>query len=181
MFAHQKKFLVIGAQNAITYREVFPRIRDNQLWLGVTMNGSNRWFAVPDEYETRENAAGCKIIDGKRCLFVNGVVWFTNLDHEKRNTPLELTNAYDPRKYPRYDNYDAIESKTANIPRDYDGVIGVPISFLHKYCPDQFEILDLNPYFFTVVEKGLEKPRQLSLKNAGWMKDPFARILIRRK
>ena len=85
------------------------------------------------------------------------------------------------RNYPKYDNYDAIEcGKTVEIPMEYDGVIGVPITFLDKYCPEQFEIIDINPHFFSLIEKGFEKPKQLSLKNVG-KKDPYARILIRHK
>jgi hypothetical protein len=88
---------------------------------------------------------------------------------------------YSNEYYKKYDNYDAIEvSKTCDIPMDYDGVMGVPITFLDKYCPNQFEIVDINPHFFSIVEKGLPKPKQLSLKSYG-LKDPYARILIRHK
>ena len=143
LMEYNKKFLIIGNQNAITYKEIFPYIKNNELWLGVSMNGANRWFEVPDNYPVKENAAGYKEENGKRLLFVNGVVWFTNISNEKRNTPLDLYKKYSAEKYPTYDNYDAIEcSRAENIPMDYDGVIGVPITFLHKYCPEQFEIID---------------------------------------
>jgi hypothetical protein len=116
------------------------------------MNGSNRWFVVPDDYPVNENAAGSKVENGKKMLFVNSVVWFTNLDHGRRHTKLSLMSIAEnlkfakklqgKEKYDVYDNYDAIEIPTYKvIPADYDGVMGVPISFLHKYSPEQFEIL----------------------------------------
>ena len=138
-----KKFLVIGSMNAITYKEIFPYIKNNELWLGVSMNGANRWFYAPDNYEVKENAAGYKVEDGRKMFFVNGVVWFTNISNEKRNKKLDLFRRYS-NEYPKYDNYDAIEvSRVENIPMDYDGIMGVPISFLHKYNPEQFEIVGL--------------------------------------
>ena len=136
-----KKFIIIGNQNAITYKEIFPYIKNNELWLGVSMNGANRWFYAPDNYEVKENAAGYKVENGRKMFFVNGVVWFTNISNEKRNTKIDLYKRYS-NEYPKYDNYDAIEvSRVENIPMDYDGVMGVPISFLHKYNPEQFEIV----------------------------------------
>ena len=138
-----KKFIIIGNQNAITYKEIFPYIKNNELWLGVSMNGANRWFYAPDNYEVKENAAGYKVENGRKMFFVNGVVWFTNISNEKRNKKLDLIRRYS-NEYPKYDNYDAIEvSRVENIPMDYDGVMGVPISFLHKYNPEQFEIVGL--------------------------------------
>ena len=107
--------------------------------------------------------------------------WFTNLEVEKHNQELVLYKRYSPEEYPTYDNYDAIEVKTyTEIPEDYFGVMGVPVTFLDKYNPEQFEIIDINPHFFAVVEQGLPKPKQLSLQNVG-KKDPYARILIRRR
>ena len=138
---YNKKFIIIGNTQAITYKEIFPYIKNNELWLGVSMNGANRWFYAPDNYEVKENAAGYKVEDGRKMFFVNGVVWFTNISNEKRNKKLDLFRRYS-NEYPKYDNYDAIEvSRVENIPMDYDGVMGVPISFLHKYCPEQFEIV----------------------------------------
>lgn len=148
---YDKKFLIIGNQNAITYKEIFPLIKDDNMWLGPTMNGSNRWFVVPDDYPINPNAAGSKIEDGKKMLFVNSVVWFTNLDHGRRHGEISFMTAVDNLKfskklqnkleYDNYDNYDAIEVPTYKvIPSDYEGVMGVPISFLHKYSPDQFEV-----------------------------------------
>lgn len=144
---YNKKFLIIGNQNAITYKEIFPYIKNNQLWLGLTMNGSNRWFEVPPTYEAKENAAGYKVVDGKRMLFVNSVTWFTNIENPRRNTPLDLYKKYNEKDFPKYDNYDAINvDKVTDIPEDYDGVMGVPITFLYKYCTKQFEIVDAREY-----------------------------------
>lgn len=144
LMEYGKKFLIIGNQNAITYKEIFPYIKNNELWLGLSMNGSNRWFQAPDDYEVKENAAGYKVIDGKKFYFVNGVTWFTNIPHNKRNEELDLYRKYDADAYPKYDNYDAIEvSKVSEIPMDYEGVMGVPITFLYKYNPSQFEMLGI--------------------------------------
>lgn len=118
-----KRFLIIGSVNAITYKQVFPLIKANQLWLGVSPR--NMTFILPDSTSKQVNAC-----------------WFTNLVHYKRNTPILLYKQYSPQEYLRYDNYDAIEvSKVRDIPVDYEGVMGVPITFLEKYCPDQFEII----------------------------------------
>ena len=122
-----KKFLIIGNKNAITYKEIFPLIKENKLWLGVY---SPSEYILPNGEKTKSVSGLCR--------------WFTNLEHDHRNRPLDLTQRYDPRYYPKYDNYDAIEcSKVMDIPRDYDGVIGVPITFLDKYCPTQFRIVGL--------------------------------------
>lgn len=165
---YNKKFIIIGNQNAITYKEIFPYIKNNQLWLGMSMNGSNRWFQAPDTYEVKENAAGFKMVNGKKMFFVNGVTWFTNISNVRRNETLDLYKKYNPTEYPKYDNYDAIEvSRVENIPMDYNGTMGVPITFLYKYNPTQFEIIkfrkgndnkDLSingytPYFRILIKK----------------------------
>ena len=135
-----KKFLIIGNMNAITYKEIFPLIKENKLWAGYSFNKSMD-FEMPDSYEGEVGVNGRKV--GK----VPAICWFTNIPHDKRNRPLTLYKKYNPQEFPKYDNYDAIEvSKTADIPMDYDGVMGVPISFLDKYCPEQFEILNANDY-----------------------------------
>ena len=176
---YDKKFLIIGNVNAVTYKEVFPLIKENRLWFGPSISSGDRKFNVPDDYPL--NAAGCGIDpDGRRYIRVKGIRWFTNLDHKKRHEMLDLVCRYSPEEYPKYDNYDAINvDRTSDIPYDYDGVMGVPITFLDKYNPEQFEIIDINPHFFTIVGKGLPKPKQLTLKAAG-KKDPYARILVRR-
>ena len=147
-----KKFLVIGNQNTITYKEIFPLIKDNRMWLGCSIHSGDREFQVPDAYPLL--AAGWRIDDaGKKFIRVKGVRWFTNLDHGRRHQPLSLMTMADnikhsPHKeirdigYAKYDNYNAIEVPfTDAIPSDYTGVMGVPISFLDKYCPEQFEIV----------------------------------------
>lgn len=139
LIKHNKKFLVIGNQNALTYRDIFPLIQENKMWLGISMNGSNRWFQVPDDYKITPST---KIENGKKYCFVKSVVWFTNMEHKHRHESLILYKQYNPNEYPTYDNYDAINvDKVAEIPADYNGVMGVPITFLHKYCPEQFEII----------------------------------------
>ena len=141
---YNKKFIIIGNQNAITYKEIFPYIKNNQLWLGMSMNGSNRWFVAPNSYEVKENAAGYKLDEkGRKMFFVNGVTWFTNIENKRRNEKLDLYKRYSFEDYPKYENFDAINvDKVADIPMDYDGILGVPITFLYKYNPTQFEIID---------------------------------------
>ena len=143
---YDKKFLIIGNQNAITYKEVFHLIKENKLWLGCSIHSGDREFRVPDNYPL--NAAGYRIDEnGIKYIRVKGVRWFTNLDTSKRHEELVLYKNYTPEEYPKYDNYDAIEvSKTVEIPSDYDGVMGVPITFLDKYNPEQFEILGLDDH-----------------------------------
>ena len=116
-------------------------VKENKIWLGPSITSGDRKFNVPDYYPL--NAAGCGIDEnGKHFIKVKGVRWFTNLDHNKRHDKLELYKHYTPDEYPKYDNYDAINiDKTSEIPIDYDGVMGVPITFLDKYCPEQFEIV----------------------------------------
>ena len=138
---YDKKFLVVGHQNAITYKEIFPLIKGGDVWLGYGFRGAAAHF-INRHYE--DYAAAGDHREGM--IRVSGVVWFTNLDHDKRHEPLILYKKYhdDPDAYPTYDNYDAIEvSKTKNIPADYYGVMGVPITFLDKHCPEQFEIVGI--------------------------------------
>jgi hypothetical protein len=144
------QFSVIGNVNAITYREIFPLLKNNQLWLGPTISSGDREFRVHDSYPL--NAAGSRVDEqGNKYIKVKGVRWFTNIEHGRRHEPLQLMTMEDNLKYnkkvseigyPIYDNYDAIEVGWTNaIPSDYDGVMGVPITFLDKYNPDQFTIL----------------------------------------
>lgn len=148
-----KQFSIIGNMNAITYKEVFPLIKNNEMWLGPSIRSGDREFQVPDGYPL--NAAGWRIDEkGTKYLRIKGVRWFTNLDHGRRHQPLPLMTMADNLKYSKhkqikgktaydvYDNYDAIEVPfTDAIPIDFDGVMGVPISFLDKYSPEQFEIV----------------------------------------
>ena len=146
---YDMRFLIIGNMNAITYKEIFPLIKDDKMWLGNGFSGGNAYFYIPN---AREFASGVYDPDTGLVKFRN-VVWFTNLDHGRRHQPLPLMTMADNKKfnkkiqknensYQKYDNYDAIEVPYTNaIPSDYDGVMGVPISFLDKYCPEQFEII----------------------------------------
>ncbi len=141
---HEKKFIIIGNLNAVTYNDVFQLIKENRIWLGPSIHSGDREFGVPDHYPL--NAAGTRVDEsGNKFIRVKGVRWFTNLDFAERHEDLVLFKEYSPANYPTYDNYDAIEvSKTNEIPMDYDGVMGVPITFLDRYNPDQFEILGLS-------------------------------------
>ncbi len=147
---HDKKFLIIGNQNAITYKEIFPLIKADKLWLGVD-NGGTKWFQVQDDYDIKTDSRK-KIVDGTKYFSMESIMWFTNLDHGRRHQRLPLMTMDENLKfsknlkgktaYDRYDNYDAIEVGTyREIPSDYNGVMGVPITFLDKYNPDQFEIV----------------------------------------
>ena len=162
-----KDFLIIGNLNAVTYKEVFPLIKDGQVGLGVSIHSGDREFEVADDYPLE--AAGYRVgADGRKFIRVKGVRWFTTLSVDNY-PPLTLTATYTPEAYPRYDNYDAINvDKTKDIPCDYYGVMGVPITFLYKYCPEQFEIIK-----FRHGDDG----KDLAVNG----KCPFFRILIRRR
>ena len=138
---YSKKFLIIGNVNAITYKEVFPLFMQNYVWFGASIHSGDRKFGVPENYPL--NAAACGVDEkGQRFIRVKGVRWFTNLDYALRHEKLPLYKSYSPDEFPKYDNYDAIEvSKSADIPYDYDGAMGVPITFMDKYNPEQFEII----------------------------------------
>lgn len=143
LIEYDKQFLIIGNVNAITYKEIFPLIKDNKLWMGYSIHSGDREFRVPDDYPLQ--AAGYRIDEqGRKYIRVKGVRWYTNMDYVERHTDLELWKTYSPESYPTYDNYDAINIDiTAEIPENYFGVMGVPITFLDKYNPDQFEILGM--------------------------------------
>jgi len=168
LIKYDKKFLIIGNVNAITYKEIFPLIKNNKIWLGPSITSGDRKFGVPDDYELK--AAGCGIDEsGHKYIRVKGVRWFTNLDHDRRHEDIILFKKYTPDEYPHYDNYDAIEvSAVKNIPTDYDGIMGVPITFLDKYNPKQFEIIKFR--------KGNDD-KDLSING----KCPYFRILIKKK
>ena len=179
LMKYEKKFIIIGNKNAITYKEVFSLIKDNRLWVGNTPMSRDLLFDVPKDYaqelvETRKEGSAYKIVDGVVKGRSQGI-WFTNLEHKKRHEELILWKRYSPEAYPKYDNYDAISvNKTAEIPMDYEGEMGVPITFLDKYNPDQFEII------------GMDRPliTQLTGKQSRFRingKEIYARIVIRRK
>ena len=139
---YDKKYIIIGNVNAVTYKEIFPLFMSDKLWFGKSIHSGDRWFRVPDDYPL--TGATTKIENGKKFVKVKGVRWFTNLDYSSRHDELDLYKKYDPETNPPYDNYAAIEvGVSKNIPRNMpvETVFGVPITFLDIYCPDQFEIL----------------------------------------
>lgn len=141
LVAHEKKFIIIGNVNALKYKEIFPLLKDNKLWIGASIHSGDRKFNVPDDYPL--DAAGCGIDeDGRRFIRVKGVRWYTNLDIKQRHEELILVRRYDPEVYPKYVNFDAIDvASVADIPYDYPGIMGVPITVMDKFNPDQFELL----------------------------------------
>lgn len=181
LMEYNKKFIIIGNVNAITYKEIFPLIKDNKMWLGLTIHSGDREFMVPYNYPL--NASGTRIDDaGNKYIRVKGVRWFTNMDHSQRHEFLETGKQYYGYEsmYPKYDNYDAINvDATKDIPMDYDGVMGVPITFLDKYNPEQFEIIGL----IAGNIKGLSGLMSKTGKEGPYMdgKLKFGRILIRSK
>ena len=183
LIEHKKQFLIIGNINAVTYKEIFPLIRDNKLWLGYSIHSGDREFRVPDDYPLE--AASCRVDEkGNKYIRVKGVRWYTNMDYVERHTDLELWKTYTPEIYPTYNNYKAVNvNATADIPEDYEGVMGVPITFLDKYNPDQFEIVaradaniagEGNPYYI----KGFKDKGGMPMVNGSCI---YKRILIRRR
>lgn len=151
LIEHDKHFIIIGNVNAITYKEFFPLLQENKVWLGASIHSGDRAFYVPDNYPL--NASGCGVDEeGRRFIRVKGVRWYTNLDLKQRHEEMILVNRYSPEKYPKFENYDAINiDKTADIPCDYDGLMGVPITFFDRYSPEQFEIVG-----YTAKDMGVE-------------------------
>lgn len=144
LMEYNKKFLIIGNMNAITYKEIFPLIKDNKIWTGYKSFGGGMDFYVGSNYDKNKCKHPKYDDNGKILINVMGCIWFTNIEHSKRTYPLDLYKKYDTEKYPKYDNYDAIHcERVEDIPCDYSGVIGVPITFVGKYCPTQFEILGI--------------------------------------
>ncbi len=142
LLTNKKDFLIVGNQNAVAYKDFFPYISSNTIWLGY--NAGHFWFRVPDWYE--EKKTDFKIDeDGVKWRRMGNICWYTNLDIAKRHEDMILFKSYNKEDYPTYDNFEAIEvSKTADIPMDYDGVMGVPITFVSQHNPEQFEILGLS-------------------------------------
>ena len=178
LMKYNKKFIIIGNQNAITYNEVFPLLKDNKIWLGASQHKSMS-FRTP----LKEAKLTCQYsVNGVVYQSFGNICWFTNLEHTKRHEKLILWKTYNPDDYPKYDNYNAIEvKKTDWIPEDYFDEMGVPITFMDKYCPEQFEILDA---------RNSSNNAKLQQKNTMLIKDKdsaingkptYARILIKRK
>ncbi len=138
---YNKKFIILGNINAVTYKEFFPLLKDNKVWMGVSIHSGDREFRVPDSYPLK--ASGFRVDEkGNKYIRVKGVRWWTNIDYSQRHEELILYKKYNENEFPKYDNYDAINvDKTSDIPVDYKGIVGVPITFLDKYNPDQFKII----------------------------------------
>lgn len=189
---HEKKFLIIGTWNAITYKEIFKLIQNDQLWIGVNSNRDFSGFIVPPHYPLHGTEARVDA-QGNRIVSMNNTCWFTNLDNPKRHEPLILYRQYNPEDYPSYDNYDAIEvSKTNDIPMDYMGVMAVPITFLNKYNPEQFEILGImdranssglrtKKYDKSEIPNANDLNARGVIKKNGTYQAMYARLLIRKR
>ena len=180
LIEYDKKFLIIGDQNAITYKEIFKLVKQNKVWLGYD-NGGTKWFQVPDDYDIKTESRK-KIENGVKYFSKGSITWYTNIDTTKRHEYLILYKKYAPDEYPQYDNYDAINIDiTKNIPMDYEGVMGVPITFMDKYNPKQFEII------WTTDRGGDGMLEQIKLPHARYDapvvngKGLYKRILIRNK
>ena len=189
----EKSFLIIGNKNAITYKEIFPLIKDNRLWVGHTSMSKDLLFDIPKEYAdelvaTEREGSKYKLVNGK----VKGrsqSIWFTNLDHKKRHEELILYREYTPEEYSHYDNYNAIEvGETKNIPRNWSGFMGVPLTFLDKYNPDQFEILGSHLTLALPMAQFAEKgtytqggPSFYLGNEDGTFKRVFSRLVIRNR
>ena len=192
LVSYDKKFLIIGPVNAIHYKEIFPFIVQNKLWLGYGFKAGNAYFSIPEE-NARDFADGV-YDEGKGLVKFRNCTWFTNLDHKKRHEEYVPIRKYNPADYPKYANYDAIEvSKSSDIPEDWDGLMGVPDTFLDKYNPDQFEIIGIAegdsgkelglkpvPREHKKINPGL-RDGQLYLMKDGKPVKPYSRIIIKRK
>jgi hypothetical protein len=153
LFEHNKQFIIIGNINAVSTKEIFKLVMENRLWLGESIHSGDREFRVPDHYPLE--AAGFRVDEnGVKYIRVKGVRWFTNMDVPSRHETIPLYKRYSPAEYPTYDNFDAIEvGKTVEIPVDYDNAMGVPITFIDKYNPSQFEILGITKTWFGIANK----------------------------
>lgn len=170
---YDKKFLIIGNVNAVTYKETFALIKENKVWMGASIHSGDREFRIPDNYPM--TAVGQRIDkNGIKYVRVKGVRWFTNMDYPQRHENLILYKKFSPEEYPKYDNYNAVNvNATADIPADYDGTMGVPITFLDKYNPEQFEIVGLDRY----VKDNPNFGKRFCING----RETYARILIRRR
>lgn len=142
LMEYDKKFIIIGNMNALKYKDIWPYVKQDRMWLGVTRTGTGQmWFRINDDFPVKSGQKTDE--NGQRWQTIGNSAWFTNLDHSKRHEEIVLYRSYDPEQYPAYANYDAIEvSKVVDIPMDYLGAMGVPITFLGKYNPDQFRLHD---------------------------------------
>lgn len=191
LMEHSKKFIIIGNVNAIAYKEIFPLLKDDEMWIGASIHLGDRKFYVPDDYPMK--ASGCGIDeDGRKFIRVKGVRWYTNLDIQQRHDEMILVKKYNPDLYPQYENFNAIEvPKVVDIPCNYSGIMGVPITFMDKYCPDQFRVIGLG---ITDLGKSIgvgDYDRQYKTRASRdgalyYVKDgkgvvPYARVLIQNR
>jgi len=183
LMKYNKKFLIIGNQNALTNKDIFELIKKNKIWLGID-NGGTKWFKVPEDYDITTESRK-KIENGKKFFSMGTIVWITNLDNKKRHENLILYKKYNAKEYPKYKNYEAINvDKVSDIPSDYEGVMGVPLTFLDKYNPEQFEIIgqthsgDKSPEVEAIRKDPEHKHRGIV---EGEDKEKYVRILIRNK
>lgn len=202
LMEYEKKFIIIGNLNAVTYKEIFPLLKDNKAWIGPSIHSGDRKFYVPDDYPL--NAAGCGIDDeGRRFIRVKGVRWYTNLDIKQRHETLILAKRFNSELYPIYETFDAIDvGSVSDIPCDYDGIMGVPKNFIDVYNPEQFEILgyeredeNIKVGIATMPEEFLATYRKQGgtghytkgmrmlcyYDSDGKAKIPFSRILVRNR
>lgn len=184
LIENDKKFIILGNLNAIHYKEIFGLFKENKLWLGESIHSGDREFRVPDHYPLK--AAGFREAeDGTKYIRVKGVRWFTNLDNPNRHEMLPLYKSYSPSEYPTYDNLDAIEvAKASEIPCDYDGLMGVPDSFMDKFNPEQFELVGI-PFGNLGKEIGVTRNHRgrtdIAITENGRTRSPYSRLIIRRK
>lgn len=161
LLEHDKKFLVLGDQNGSKYSSIFPHVMSNKLWFGYE-NGGTKWFRVPDDYEIKTESRR-KVVGNVKYQSMGRIYWYTNMATTKRYEPLTLYKRYSPEEYPTYTNYPAIEvSKVAEIPYDYDGEMGVPITFLDKYNPEQFKIIGISTQLAEPMSKYAVKTDYMS-------------------
>lgn len=179
LMEHKKYFIIVGNQNSVTCKEIFPLIRDNMVWLGY--NNGHFWFNVPDSYE--EKKTDFKIENGQKMRRMGNICWYTNVDIEKRHENMTIFRTYNPETYPTYDNYKAINvDTTLDIPCDYYGIMGVPITFMQYYNPNQFEIVgQTHSGDLSEAVEGLRTSTQYRHRGRIDGKEKYARILIRRR
>lgn len=178
LMKYEKKFVILGNQNSLHYKEIFPLIKNNLIWIGYT---SPKFFQIPNDFESKS----VKILNGIRYQQFGNIIWFTNLDIQKRHEELILYKSYNHEDYPKYENFDAIDVNSVNeIPFDYNGIMGVPDSFLNNFNPEQFEIIGIGSGDLAKqigVKKNYRGRTDIALCVNGINKCPYSRILIRRR
>ena len=173
LIKYNKKFLIIGNQNNFTYKEIFKLLKENRVWAGVD-NGGTKWFRVPNNYDITTESRK-KIENGQKFFSMGNIYWFTNLDMKKRHEDIILYKKYNPKEYPKYDNYNAINiDRVSDIPMDFKGLMGVPITFINQYNPEQFDIIGIDR---VLVEEATGKVSRFRING----KEIYARVVIKNK